>query len=100
MTLFGSIAAYFLKKVSASETLLETIKSKYLYFGGALYVTAAVLNIYLLRFLDYSVVLPLTALTYIWTMLISYRYLAEKITKRKILGTVMIISGSIFIGMS
>jgi len=100
MTLFGSIAAYYLKKVSSSETLMDTIKSKYLYFGGGLYVTAAVLNIYLLRFLDYSVVLPLTSLTYIWTMLISNRYLGERITKRKIFGTFMIIGGSIFIGMS
>ena len=100
MTLFGAIAAYFLKKVSESESLMDTLKSKYLYFGGGLYVTAAVLNIYLFRFLDYSVVLPLTAMTYILTMLISYKYLGEKITKRKIFGILMIIGGSVFIGMS
>jgi len=100
MTLLGSIAGYFLKKLSESNKLIDMAKSKYLYLGASLYLIAAVLNIYILRFLDYSVVLPMTSLTYIWTMLISYKFLNEKITYRKIFGSIIILCGTIAIGLS
>ncbi|MFR2167688.1 MAG: hypothetical protein ACLS5W_07540 [Coprococcus sp.] len=47
-----------------------------------MYLVSALLNIYVLRYLDYSVVLPLTSVTYIWTMVISYFILKEKISKK------------------
>ncbi len=100
MTMMGAVGGYLLKKLSESKTLIDTIKNKYLYLGGFTYLTASLLNIYILRFLDYSVVLPSTALTYIWTMLISSKFLGEKITYRKIIGTVLIIIGTIIIGLS
>lgn len=80
---FGSVASLFLKKASGTEGLLALIKNPYLYIGGDLYLFSAVLNIWILRVLEYSVVLPLTSLTYIWTMVLSYFILKEKITKKK-----------------
>ncbi|MGP1608505.1 MAG: EamA family transporter [Clostridium sp.] len=77
--------------------LLENI---YLYYGGILYILAAILNIFVLKYLEYSIVLPLTAITYIWTMLISKIYLKEKITKLKILGIILIVIGSYLITIS
>jgi drug/metabolite transporter (DMT)-like permease len=58
-----------------------------------MYVIAALGNIYLLQKLPYAIVLPLGSITYIWTMFLSNRLLGEKITKRKILGMIIIIAG-------
>ena len=63
MTMFGSVASLFLKKASGSNDLIDMLKNINLYIGGFLYVSSAVLNIWLLKILDYSVILPLTSLT-------------------------------------
>lgn len=99
MTLIGSVASFFLKKASTSKNIILLIKNKNIYFGGILYVTSAVLNIYLLKYLDYSVVLPLTSITYIWTLLISSKFLNETISLRKILGIVLIGFGSLLLSI-
>ncbi len=97
MTLIGSVASFFLKKASRSETIVDLVKNKHIYIGGFLYLTSAVINIIVLRYLDYSVVLPLTAVTYIWTLCISQVFLGEKITFKKVLGIVFILVGAVFI---
>ena len=96
---FGSVASLFLKKASGTEGLLAMIKNPYLYIGGDLYLFSAVLNIWILRVLEYSVVLPLTSLTYIWTMVLSYFILKEKITKKKIGGVILILIGAICVSL-
>ena len=68
-----------------------------LYIGGALYLFAAVLNIYVLRYLDYSTVLSLNSLTYVWTMILSYFILKEKISIQKAAGAVGIVIGAVLI---
>ena len=95
MTLLGSVASLFLKKASVANNLTELITNINLYVGGFLYLSSAILNIWLLRYLDYSVVLPLTALTYVWTLIISHHFLGEKITRGKIIGTLFILLGAI-----
>ena len=97
MTMFGSVASLFLKKASCSNSLIDMLKNINLYIGGFLYVSSAVLNIWLLKILDYSVILPLTSLTYIWTMILSYFILKEKITVKKIAGVCLILVGAIII---
>ena len=62
-----------------------------------MYRASAVVNILLLRRLDYSVVLPLTSLTYIWTMLLSARLLGERLTGRKLAGTAAILAWALMI---
>lgn len=44
-------------------------------------------------------VLPLTSLTYMWTMFLSYLILDEKITKRKIAGVILILIGAVFVSI-
>ncbi len=100
LTIIGSFGGYFLKKATDVEILYRTILKPWIYIGGALYVLSAVLNIYVLKYLPYTVVLPMTSLTYIWTMLISARFLDEKITKQKLIGIIFIIAGAIFIGIT
>lgn len=97
MTLLGSVASLFLKKASGFADFVALLKNKNLYIGGLLYVASAVLNIWVLRYLAYSVVLPLTSLTYIWTMLLSYLILKEKISAKMIMGVGLIIIGAILV---
>lgn len=99
MTFMGSVASLFLKKASGANGLLEMLKNVNLYIGGGLYLSSAVLNIWVLRYLDYSVVLPLTSFTYIWTMAVSYLVLKEKITIKKIGGVILILLGAICVSI-
>lgn len=99
MTMLGSVASLFLKKASGADGVLSMIRNVNLYVGGFLYFASAVLNIWILRYFDYSVVLPLTSLTYIWTMVLSYMLLKEKITIMKISGVVLILIGAICVSI-
>ena len=98
-TITSAFASFSLKKSTGRITLLSIIKNKYLYAGGFLYVIATVFNIWLLQRLPFSVVVPLGSITYIWTMLIAYFLLKEKIGKRKIIGVVFIICGVICVSV-
>lgn len=100
LTLFGAFGGFFFKKSTDCTSILEICKSKYLYIGCSFYVIGALLNIIVLKYLPYSVVLPLTSITYFWTLILSYFFLNEKITKFKILGIIMILIGATFIGFS
>lgn len=94
MGICASFASCFLKKSTENCTsVFEIIKKPFLYVGVGLYVLSALLNIYLLRVLPYSVVIPLGSLTYIWTLIISNRLLGEKTTKCQIVGIVVILAG-------
>jgi len=90
----ASIASFFLKKSTAQGLVItKLLQSPCLYLGGFLYVFSALLNIYLLKVLPYSVVVPLGALTYVWTLLISHRFLGERITRYKVIGIAFILLG-------
>lgn len=99
MTMLGAVASLFLKRASGSIGIKAMLANLNLYMGGLLYLASAVLNIWILRHLDYSVVLPLTSLTYIWTMILSYMILKETITKKKIVGVVLILVGAICVSI-
>lgn len=99
MTLIGATASLFLKKASNSSGLIVLIKNINLYIGFCLYGTAALLNVWILRYWDYSVVLPLTSLTYVWTMVLSYIILKEKISKRKIVGVILVLIGAVLVSL-
>ena len=93
MTLIGSFAALFLKKASGSKNIKALISNINLYISGGLYFLSGCINIYILRFLPYSVVFPMTSITYIWIMVISYFALKERISIKKIIGTALILIG-------
>ena len=99
MTILGAVASLYLKKASGAENMIQMLKNVHLYIGGFLYLSSALLNISILKYLEYSVVLPLTSFTYIWTMLLSYFILKEKITKKKIAGVIFIVIGAIFVSI-
>ena len=81
MTLVGSVASLFLKRASGEAGIIAMLKNINLYVGGFLYLLSAVINIWVLKWLDYSVVLPLTSLTYIS---VSYTHLRAHETGRNL----------------
>lgn len=99
MTLMGSVASLFLKRASGSDGIKNMLVNINLYIGGGMYFISALINIWVLRYMDYSVVLPLTSLTYMWTMILSYLILKEKITKRKIVGVIFVLIGAVFVSI-
>lgn len=101
MTILGSFGGFFFKKSTENiKSVFSLLKSKELYMGGILYFISALMNIYILKYLPYIVVLPLTGITYIWTLMISYRFLNEKITKHKKIGVFLIIAGALLISIN
>jgi len=97
MTLIASFASFFLKKSTSGGTILSIVRNKYLYIGGFLYVFGALINVWLLKKIPYSVLIPLGSICYIWTMFIACIFLKEKIGIGKIIGVLLILSGVICI---
>lgn len=101
MTLLGSVGAVFFKQIS---TALSTKNTKmaiiYLIGGGSFYGISALLNVYVLTLLPYSVVFPLTSITYVWTLLFGYFLLKEKVTVKQMIGCALIIIGCFIIANS
>lgn len=95
MTFCGSLGGLFFKL--ASSINIKDNSGQYLFrfiIGAVFYGSGAILNIYVLKHLPYTIVYPLTSITYIWTLFISYFLLKENITWRKVVGLFFIILGS------
>ncbi|MBQ4868139.1 EamA family transporter [Priestia megaterium] len=101
MTLLGSVGAVFFKYIS---TYLNEKKIKLALIcfvgGGLFYGTAALLNVYVLTLLPYSIVFPLTSITYIWTLTFGYFLIKEKVTTKQVIGCILLIVGCFFIANS
>lgn len=94
MGLTASVASFFLKKATGNGLHITTLlRTPYLYAGGGLYALSALMNLYLLRRLPYSLVVPLGSLTYIWTLILSWRFLGERVSRQKIIGIMLILVG-------
>ena len=94
MGMLASFGSMFLKKATKDGlSPFVLIKQPALYLGGALYVASALLNLYLLKLYPFSFVVPLGALTYIWTLVISRIWLKEAVSVRKIVGIGLIVVG-------
>jgi drug/metabolite transporter (DMT)-like permease len=96
-TLIASIASFCFKKSSVGNGFVSILKSKAFYIGGLLYFVSSMATIWLLQRMPYSVILPMGGICYIWTLLISHKFLGEKINAYKIVGIVFIITGVIFL---
>ena len=93
----GAFASYFFKNASfrlEGANVFKLLREKAFWTGGLLYLAAAANNIFLLCYLDYSILLPMSSITYIWTMIIASKLLGERITVRKIVGVAAIVCGA------
>ena len=101
MTMLGALGAYFFKLGSARmKGLFSLFKIKDIYIGVFFYVSAALLNVYVLIYLPYSIVLPFTAISYIWSTFIASLFLKEKITSHKVIGLCLIVFGAVLLGIA
>jgi len=102
MTFSGTLGAYYLKKTIAKIekiSIKALLLSPSLYIGGFCYVVGAVINIVLLGMMEYTILYPMTSLTYIWTLIFSYFVLKEKITLFKIVAIAFVTAGVIVIAL-
>lgn len=97
MTAAGSIGSILLKKATNCNNILKILFSKSFIIGCLIYFLGCLLNILLLKYLDYSEVLPLTSITYIWTLLFARIFLKEEINFKKVLGVGCIFVGAILV---
>ncbi len=101
MSVLASFGSFFLKRASAGGLSVQRLLSAPdLYIGGILYVASSVLNIYLLKVLPYSIVLPLGSMTYVWTLLISKYLLRENVNRYQVLGVTVILCGIVMVALS
>ncbi|MCD7895201.1 MAG: EamA family transporter [Planctomycetaceae bacterium] len=94
MTMLGAFASLFLKMAASTKSLRLLIWNSYFYLGGFLYVASAFVNIWLLGKFDYSLVLPLTSVTYVWTTILGRLVLNERLSLQSIGGLALIIGGA------
>jgi drug/metabolite transporter (DMT)-like permease len=99
MTMLGSLGGFFFKKSTAVKKIYYLLVNKYFYIGVLFYVLGALINIYVLKYMPYSVVLPMSSITYVWSIILSVLIIKEKLTYKKIIGITSIIVGAVFIGM-
>lgn len=90
---FGQIAF----KLSSKKSMRNIFKNKFLFAGLFLYGFGTILFILSLRGGELTVLYPLVATSYIWTIFLANHYLKEKITRNKIIGILLIILGLILI---
>ncbi len=99
----GGVGAVLVKK-GAPEFSLGKIwrawKNKFLVGGLSLYVVSTVFYMVALRWEELSVLYPMVATTYIWTIFFSIKYLGEKMNKWKWIGLSGIVLGIVLIGLS
>lgn len=99
MTLLGSFGGFFFKKSTGVKKIYQLLFNKYFYLGAFFYVCGALLNIYVLKYMPYTVVLPMSSITYVWSIILSVLIIKEKLTVRKVIGITSIVVGAVFIGM-
>lgn len=94
MTFTGALGAYFFKKSTGIAEGIGTLFTiPFFYVGGFLYVLAALMNVILLRYMDLTVLYPMSAVTYIWSLVLSNRFMGERVTKEKLVGILLIVVG-------
>lgn len=98
MTLLGSLGAFYFKQSTGRiGGVFSLLRIPAFYFGGILYAAGAILNVLLLRWMDYTVLYPMGAITYVWSLVISNRFLGERITRKKIAGIALIFFGVVML---
>lgn len=92
-TLIGSGGAFFFKKATFDAKGLNMFLNASFFWGVILYLLSSVGIVLVLKYVDYGIVFPLTALTYVWTQIIAFKWGGEKVTKTQITGVVCILCG-------
>jgi drug/metabolite transporter (DMT)-like permease len=97
-TILGALGSFCFKKAAfgATKSIFQFF-NKYIILGIFFYVASAILNIIVLLELPYTVVLPCSSITYIWSLYLSKSYLNENVGPLKIIGVIFIFLGAALI---
>lgn len=98
-TIIGAFGALLLKKGTDKHSFRELLTSSLLIMGFFLYGLSILLYILAMRREELSVLYPLISTSYIWTTLLSIKFLNEKMNKWKYIGLAGIIIGVVLIGV-
>jgi len=99
MTFVAALGGYNFKMIT-KDIERKPLQSVHLYIGLGFYILSAIINIYLLKYLPLTFVLPATSLSYIWIQIISKVKLKEKIYTNKIIAMIFIIIGVVLLGIN
>jgi len=92
-TFIGATGALYLKK--GTNNNLNLFSNWELGLGVICYGFGAVLVMIALKFGDLNIIFPVTAFTYVWSMLLSKYFLKEQITILRIIGILLVVTGII-----
>lgn len=97
----GSFGAVFLKSGAAriERNLRSVIYNWRLAFGIGLYLLSSVFFVFGMRRGELSVLYPLVALGYMWTVVWSKIFFGEPLTRSKFIAVGMILVGIAFLGL-
>ena len=100
-TIFAALGALYLKKGSSKFgfNINLLMKNRYLLLGVVLYFASSLFFIPALKFGDLSLLYPFTSLSYVWTILLSIRFLKEKMNRFKWIAIILIVIGVSLIGI-
>lgn len=95
--IIASISQIFLKKSTyqTHDSLLKEYLNPYVIFGYGLMIVSTILTIYAFSGLNFKEGPIIESIGYFIVMILSYFFLNEKITKRKLLGNIIIVIGII-----
>jgi hypothetical protein len=97
-TIFGALGSFFFKiSANKSDNIVRILFNYNLYIGVALYIISAIINILVLLALPYTIVLPCSSITYIWSLYLSKTFLRENVGLLKLIGVAFISLGTIII---
>ena len=82
------------------QLIISFVKDWVLLVGIALYIIPAAIIIYLLRFIELTLLQPLLSLTYVTTPVLAYYFLDENLPIIRIMGITLIVLGVILVGKS
>lgn len=96
----GIVGQFFLKKgvvdshlAANAESLFKTVFSPFVFSGLVLYGISALVWLFVLKKFPLSVAYPTLALSYVVIVLLGAIFIDEPLTKYKLVGIVLIVSG-------
>ncbi|MFC1686798.1 EamA family transporter [Nanoarchaeota archaeon] len=101
--LIGTPSSLFFKKSSVDlsiknlRTIFALVKNKMMIIGLSLLLISFIPYFFALKQAQLSYLYPLVSISYIWTAILGYVFLKEKISKEKIVGISLIILGVIIV---
>ena len=95
----GSFGAVFLKLGAVRLTGVMSLLNWRLALGVALYLASSVFYAFGIRHGQLSVLFPMVAVGYIWTLLWARLFFHERFTRSKLLGLGLVLGGVVLVGL-